>query len=196
MDDVELYPFALSMDDPDLTKPLFPAFQQVLLKQSGDVFGRKGVQVNPVLNGNGYDFFLFDLGFQSLTSQGSPDDLEDPIKHGPGQLAGLCVLLARMVGYDEGNRSELGVRSPERIAGRNRVNPAMTKFQARHFVAGQTQGPQGLGKRDLSQSQDDFDTSQQAEFFQKVRPAVFDLPGERLICGRSTADRGRDVAVP
>jgi hypothetical protein len=52
MDDPELDPFALSVDDPHLPESSFLTFHEILFQERRDFSGREGMEVDPVHYGN------------------------------------------------------------------------------------------------------------------------------------------------
>jgi len=52
MDDPELDPFSLSVDDSHLPESSLLTFQEILFQKGRDFFGREGMEVDPVLYGN------------------------------------------------------------------------------------------------------------------------------------------------
>ena len=58
MDDISLDPFALSVDNPNLSESLLLTFPEIIFQQEGYLFRKKGVEIDPVFNGNVNGFHL------------------------------------------------------------------------------------------------------------------------------------------
>ena len=52
MDDVHLNPLSLSVDNPDPLEAFLLTFEKIVLQERGDLFGREGMKIDPVLDGN------------------------------------------------------------------------------------------------------------------------------------------------
>ena len=53
MDNASLDSFPLPMDDPNLSKALLPAFQEVFFKEGRNLLGGKRVKIDPVFDRDG-----------------------------------------------------------------------------------------------------------------------------------------------
>jgi hypothetical protein len=121
--------------------------------------------------------------FHTLRFKPFSDPSENPVKHGLRQFSGLGILLAGMVGRDNG------------LTVLERINSSMAKVEWGNLDSPLPHGLDGLCQSNLTQGNDDLHVLEKAHLTEKIRPAVFYLFRQRLVLGRSTSDRGCDVTV-
>ena len=98
VDDPELNPLTLPVDDPHLSEPPLLAFEEIVFQKERDLPGREGMEIDPILNRKMDRIRVFVFSPQSLVLQPFSYHFKYPMKHGLGQPAGLGVLLARVIG--------------------------------------------------------------------------------------------------
>src|SRR5262249_49705979 len=109
---------------------------------------------------------------------------KDRLEHVPREPASKGILLARMIGAQQGDtrqRAKLAV--PE------------TGNWGRHHHAQLASGAEVGSKGDLPQSDHHADSGQGGQFLQQIRTAGAKLLGQRLVVGRSTVDGRGDVTI-
>ncbi len=100
MDDPELNPFTLPVDDPHLPEPPLLAFEEIVFQKGRDFFWREGMEIDPIFYRKMDRFRVFVLSPQSLVLQPFSYHFKYLMKHRSCQPAGLSVLLAWVVGQD------------------------------------------------------------------------------------------------